>query len=88
MPPTLLRPTVGAVNWLKRVAGSTLLGARRLMPAGRGGSLGRLGERLVERGGRDPLFDYVFPWAVDRLKRRYTRVPSAEATSAERRSAA
>ena len=51
-------------------------------------SLGRLGERLVERGGRDPLFDYVFPWAVDRLKRRYTRVPSAEATSAERRSAA
>ena len=78
MPPSLGRSTASAGNWLRRLAGASLLAMKRLVPAGRGGKLERIGKHLVERGSRDPLFDYAFPWAVERMKRKYPPVAAME----------
>jgi hypothetical protein len=85
LPPALGRATASAGNWLHRAAGTSLLAMKHLFPAGRGGKLERLGKRLVDRGSRDPLFDYVFPWAVDRMKRKYARIASARGNACEQR---
>ena len=82
IPPTLKGPVNPVVGRLAALSSTGLLAVRKRLPRHRGGKLERLAKRLHERGRRDPLFDYAFPWAMSHLKRAYPPVAGLRAAVA------
>ena len=65
-------------GWLLRlwrrlllVAGHRIAWMRKALSRGPGARMDRLARRWIDRGGRDPRFDYAFAWALEHMKKRY-----------------